>query len=225
MGWGVLALLLTVIPLGIGAAFTPSLFAVQLLVVGNDPWRLRALGALLGAATAFGIALTVLLLGFARLPAPVTGGDPLGAVLKIAAGIALLAIAGYFAWPHPQLEQRVRIDIERRVQSASPAAFFGITFLLSIKDVSSFVLLVPAMHDIGVSDIPWPIKVAITLLVFALALAGLIIPPVLRISTGARGRGLLQRVYDSTMRNQFRIMAVVFGVLAIYLIALGARSW
>ena len=220
-----LALLLTVIPLGIGAAFTPSLFAVQLLVVGDDPWRLRALGAFLGAATAFGIALTVLLLGFAQLPAASSGGDPLGAALKIGAGIALIPIAGYFAWPHPQLEQRVRAGIERRVQSASPVDFFGITFLLSIKDVSSFVLLVPAMHDIGVAGIPWPVKIAVTLLVLALALAGVIIPPVLRVATGRRGRGLLQRVYEGTMRNQFRIMAVVFAVLALYLIAIGVRSW
>ena len=220
-----LALLLTVIPLGIGAAFTPSLFAIQLLIVGGDPWRMRALAAFAGGAIAFGLALALLLLGFAQLPTASTGEDPLGALLRISAAIVLAGIAVWFALPHGDLETRVRSDIERRVQAARPIDFLGLTFLLSIKDVSSFILLVPAMHDIGVAPIPWPAKVGITLLVFALALAGLIVPPVLRVATGRHGRDLLMRIYDSTMRNQFRIMTVVFGVLALFLLVSGIRAW
>ena len=220
-----LALLLTVIPLGIGAAFTPSLFAIQLLIVGGDPWRLRALAAFAGGALAFGIALTLLLLGFARLPTASTGADPLGAALRIGAAVVLAGIAVWFALPHGDLETKVRSGIERHVQAARPVDFFGLTFLLSIKDVSSFILLVPAMHDIGVAPVPWPVKVGITVLVLALSLAGLIIPPVMRTALGPRGRALLMRIYDSTMRNQFRIMAVVFGVLAAYLLVSGIRTW
>ena len=220
-----LALLVTVIPLGIGAAFTPSLFAIQLLIVGGDPWRLRALAAFAGGALAFGIALTLLLLGFARLPTASTGADPLGAALRIGAAVVLAGIAVWFALPHGDLETKVRSGIERHVQAARPVDFFGLTFLLSIKDVSSFILLVPAMHDIGVAPVPWPVKVGITVLVLALSLAGLIIPPVMRTALGPRGRALLMRIYDSTMRNQFRIMAVVFGVLAAYLLVSGIRTW
>lgn len=225
MGWGVLALLLTVIPLGIGAAFTPSLFAIQLLIVGGDPWRLRALAALAGGALAFGLALTLLLLGFARLPTASGGHDPLGGALRIGAAIVLGGIAVWFARPHGDLEAKVRTDIERRVHSASPVDFLGITFVLSIKDVSSFILLVPAMHDIGVAPVPWLAKVGITVLVFALSLSGLLIPPLLRTALGNGGRSLLQRIYEGTMRNQFRIMAVVFAVLAVFLLVSGIRIW
>ena len=52
MGW----LLVQVLPLGIGAAFTPSLVALQILIVGQDPWHRRALAVILGAGSAFGIA-------------------------------------------------------------------------------------------------------------------------------------------------------------------------
>lgn len=220
-----IALLFTVIPLGIGAAFTPSLFALQLLIVGGDPWRTKALAAFLGSAVAFGIALSLLLLGFTQLPKPPAGGDPLGASIKIGAAVVLVAMAVYFAIPHPQMQQRVERDIEHRVATATPIEFFGVTFLLSIKDVSSFVLLIPAIHEIGVADIDWPFKVAITLLVLALALSGLIIPPVLRVVLGHRHSDVLQRIYAFTMRNQFRIMAVVFAVLALFLLMSGLREW
>jgi hypothetical protein len=75
-------LLLDVIPLGIGAAFTPSLFAIQLLIVASDPWKVLALAAFFGAASAFGIAVTILLLGFAQLPTSTGGTDIVDAVLR-----------------------------------------------------------------------------------------------------------------------------------------------
>ncbi len=220
-----LRLLLAVIPLGIGAAFTPSLFAVQLLAVAQEPWVRRALAAFLGAALAFGIALTVLLLGFIQLPTADGGSDPFGAALRIGAGVILAGVAVAFALPHPDMEARVSANVRHRVAGARARDFFGITFLLSIKDVSSFVLLIPALHAIGVADVNWVEKVIATLVLFTLALAGLIIPPIMRIVSGRRHGDVIQRIYAATMRNQFRIMAVVFAVLAVYLVVLGIRAW
>ena len=212
-----ISLLLSVIPLGLGAAFTPSLFALQLLIVGNDPWRLKALGAFLGSAFAFGIAVSMLLLGFAQLPTNPEGTDVLSGILRLAAAMFIGAGAIYFFIPHPQLQLRVRNDVERRVSHARPVEFFGITFLLSIKDFSSFVLIIPAMHDIAVADVPWPYKFGVSGLLFALALSPLLVPPALRSILGTRGKKYLRATYEFTMTHQFTIMGVVFLALTAYL--------
>jgi hypothetical protein len=217
-------LLLSVIPLGIGAAFTPSLFAVQLLVVDNDPWKLRALSAFLGAASAFGIAVTVLLLGFAQLQPSTNSHDVLDGLLRIIAAVALGVFAIYFFIPHPGLEKRVAADIEKRVAKSIPIEFFGITFLFSIKDFSSFVLIVPAMHDIGVADISWLLKLGVTALVFTLALSPLLFPPLMRTALGPTGRALLRKIYTFTMNHQFTIMGVIFSLLTVYLLVSGLNA-
>ena len=210
-------LLFTVIPLGIGAAFTPSLFALQLLIVGNDPWGAKALGAFLGSAFAFGIAVSMLLLGFAQLPTSQGGPDVLSGILRLVAALLIGAGAIYFFIPHPQLQLRVRQNIEQRVTHARPIEFFGITFLLSIKDFSSFILLIPAMHDIAVANVPWPFKFGFSGLLFALALSPLIVPPAMRSILGSRGKRYLRSTYEFTMNRQFTIMGVVFMALTIYL--------
>jgi hypothetical protein len=217
-------LLLNVIPLGIGAAFTPSLFAVQLLIVANDPWKVRALAAFLGAASAFGIAVTLLLLGFAKLHTSTGGPDELDGLLRLLASAVLGAFTIYFFLPHPGLEKRVATDIENRVAKALPIEFFGITFLLSIKDLSSFVLLVPAMHDIGVADISWPLKLGVTALVFILALSPLLAPPLMRSALGSRGKASINRLYTFTMNHQLTIMGVIFSLFTFYLLISGLNA-
>ncbi|MSW94852.1 MAG: hypothetical protein F2806_07960, partial [Actinobacteria bacterium] len=47
--------LLYVIPLGIGAACTPSLFALSILVTGQEQWRKRATALAAGSALAFSL--------------------------------------------------------------------------------------------------------------------------------------------------------------------------
>jgi len=217
-------LLFDVIPLGIGAAFTPSLFAIQLLIVANDPWKVRALAAFFGAASAFGIAVAILLLGFARLPTSTGGNGIVDGVLRLIAAIVLGAFAVYFFLPHPGLEKRVTTDVEDRVAKSSSVEFFGITFLLSIKNFSSFILIIPAMHDIGVAEISWPLKVAVTAIVFTLALSPLLIPPLMRTALGKPGKSMLRKVYTFTMSHQFTIMGVIFGLLTFYLMITGLSA-
>jgi hypothetical protein len=217
-------LLLNVIPLGIGAAFTPSLFAIQLLIVSNDPWKVRALAAFLGAASAFGIAVTILLLGFAQLHTSTDTPDVLDGFLRILAAIALGGLTIYFFLPHPGLEKRVAAGIEKQVAKSSSIEFFGITFLLSIKDFSSFVLIVPAMHDIGVADISWPLKLGVTALVFVLALSPLLLPPLMRTGLGTPGKELLKKIYTFTMNHQFTIMGSIFSLLTVYLLVSGLNA-
>jgi hypothetical protein len=217
-------LLLRVLPLALGAAITPSLFAVQLLIVSNDPWRARALAAFLGSACAFGIAVTVLLLGFAQLPVSGGGTDSLDGVIRLIAAVLFGAATIYFFVPHPGIQSKVQASIERRVTRAKAIDFFGITFVLSIKDFSSFILIVAAMHDIAVASVDWPYKAVVILLVFSMALSTVIIPPLMRTTLGTPGKTLLTRIYTLTMEHQFFVMGLVFATLTIYLTLSGIRA-
>jgi hypothetical protein len=217
-------LLSKVVPLGIGAAFTPSLLALQILVVSGDPWRRRSLAVAAGAGSAFGIVGLLALLGFAQLPtdtASAGGGDIIGGLIRLAAAGILAGVTVFMFWPHPVLQKRVEAGISARAARASLVAFFVMPFLLSIKDVSSFVLLIPAMHDIAVSPAALFDRVIALAVLYALALIGVLAPPAARLALGHRAERPMQAIYRFTMDNQFRIVGVVALVMTAYLVVSG----
>ena len=214
-------LLVQILPLGIGAALTPSLLALQILTTGTSPWRAKATAVLLGASSAFAIAMMALLVGFAQLPARAPGRNVTAGVVWCVAGLLLVAIAVWLSWPHPHLAERLERSISQRVDRASVRTFFVLAFALSVKDVSSFVLLVPAIHDIAVAPLLWPEQALAVVLVLMLALSPVIVPPVVRMVGGHRADRALDDVYRFTMTHQLQIGAVVATVFAVYLLAIG----
>jgi len=218
-------LLSKVVPLGIGAAFTPSLLALQILVVSGDPWRRRSLAVAAGAGSAFGIVGVLSLLGFAQLPtqsASADGGDVIGGVIRLGAALAMAVVTAFMFWPHPVLQKQVEAGINARVARASLIAFFVMPFLLSIKDVSSFVLLIPALHDIAVSPEDLFGRFFALTALYGLALSGVLAPPAARLLLGDRADRPMQAIYRFTMDNQFRIVGVVALIMTIYLAISGA---
>lgn len=217
-------LLTRVVPLGIGAAFTPSLLALQILIVSGDPWRRRALAVALGSGLAFGIVGLLVFLGFAQLPvrsAAPSSPDVVGGVLRLGAAAALTGASVYLLWPHPALQRRVEAGITARAAKASVLVFFAMAFLLSIKDISSFVMLVPALHDIAVAPVSALARAVALVVLYALALLGVLAPPAVRLVLGHRANGALHAIYRFTMDNQFRIVGVVAVLMTVYLLATG----
>lgn len=217
-------LLARVVPLGIGAAFTPSLVALQILIVSGEPWRRRALAVALGSGLAFGIVGLLVFLGFAQLPvrsaAPSTP-DVVGGLIRLGAAAVLAGASVYLFWPHPSLQKRVEAGIKARAARASVTVFFMMAFLLSIKDISSFVMLIPALHDIAVSPVSLLARIIALVVLYALALFGVLAPPAARLILGHRADGAMQGIYRFTMDNQFRIVGVVALVMMIYLVITG----
>lgn len=213
-----------VVPLGIGAAFTPSLLALQILIVSGDPWRRRALAVAVGSGLAFGIVGVLFFLGFAQLPVASTSPrspDVIGGFIRLAAAGVLAIASVYLFWPHPALQARVESGIKARSARASLLVFFMMAFLLSIKDISFFVLLIPALHDIAVAPVSIPVRVVALAVLYALALFGVLAPPAARLLLGHRVNGALQAIYRFTMDNQFRIVGVVSAVMTMYLLVTG----
>ena len=219
---GLLGLAGQTIVLGIAAAFTPTLLALQVLIVAGDPWRRRAGAVAVGGSSAFILVGALLLLGFAQLPTvPLGAASTTGAVLWIVAGVVLLVTAVVLLRPHPHMEEKVDADIRGYLARASTWVFFGIAFALSIKDVSSFVVLAPALHDIAVAPEDVLVKGALVVLLYALALSPVLAPPAFRLLFGHRADEGLRRVYTFTMAHQFQIVGSMAAVVGVFLLANG----
>lgn len=217
-------LLIRVIPLAIGAAFTPSLFGLQLMASATPHWVSRTVATFSGAALAFAIALTVLLLGFTSLPVASSDRSPLDGALWLIVGIMLGASATWLFMPHPELTQKSEQRLAAGVQKAGPWTFFGISFALSIKDVTSFALLIPAMHDIARSGVDLWFKIPTAILVYLIALIGVVLPPLWRMIRGDKAEAVLLKMFHFTMKHQFRILGVVAVFFAIYCIVIAVSS-
>lgn len=219
---GFLGLLGQSVLLGIGAAFTPSLLALQLLIVSGDPWRRRSLAVAVGGSSAFILVGAMLWCGFASLPTDGVGTvSAFGAWLRIVAGGGLIVAAVILMRPHPELQRRVEADIHARVARASTWVFLGVAFALSIKDVSSFVVLAPALHDIAVADINVMEQAMLIVVLYAFALSPVLAPPAVRLVFGHRADRFFQSVYRYTMDHQFALMGAMCALIGAYLAVSG----
>jgi hypothetical protein len=213
--------LLYVIPLGIGAAFTPSLLALSILVTGQEQWRKRATALAAGCALAFGLFGVLIIFGFRKLPLPeVDGSDWFGALVRLLVAAVLAVSAVYLFVPHQRVQQRVEARIQSYVQNSSLMMMFAIAFLLSIKDVSSFVMLVPALHDIAVCPNVFEAGLALVVL-YSLALSPVLVPIAVRLFFDKGSQDPMQKLYRFTMDHQFQIVGFVAVILSAYLAVTG----
>lgn len=221
-----LDLMLTVIPLGIAAAFTPMLLGLQILIVSRpEPWGRQALAFGLGGFAAFALVGALFLSGFASLRPLLelrqAAGAWTGAGLRLVIGVGLLLGSIYFFRPHPARQKEIEAGLRRYLQDGSSRMFFLLAFALSIKDVSSFAVLLPALHDIVFSGLGPAREVAALLVLAMLALLPLWIPPFLARLAGPTGRLFLHRLFQFTMRHQLQLVGAMMLVAGIYLLATG----
>lgn len=218
-----LELLVGVIPLGIAAGITPALIAMQLLVVAEGVhWIRRAVWVIIANAIAFAIVISLVLLGFAQLPDAGTGHHgPLDAWIRMVAGGILLLASIWFFIPHAELAARARTSLERRLDHASTWVFFALAFYFAITDVSSYVVLLPAIHDVTSSDLPTAERAVVMVVLLILALQSTMLPPLVRLVGGAHVVPRLQVAYAWVMRNQFPIVGTVCALVGVFLIITG----
>jgi len=215
-------LLIKVVPLAMGAAFTPSLFALQILTTSSTRWRSLSLAFALGSASAFLLACSVLFFGFEQLPHNVTPRpDIVGGIIWCLAAVVLLGAAVWLFWPHGELTKTVEATLTARIDRANIWTFFGVAFVLSVKDVTSFALIVPALHATATADVNLLMQLLTATFVFALALIPVILPPLWRTLMPRNATRDLAVIYRFTMDNQFRIVGVVAVLFCIYCTVMG----
>jgi len=221
LGGEELSLLVRVVPLAIGAAFTPSLFAIQVLTTAGPHWVSRSLAVALGSASAFFIACSLLFFGFTQLPHhQASEPNPVGGVIWMLAAAVLLGAAIWLFWPHLQLAQAVEKNLTQKIERARWYTFFGVAFALSIKDITSFALIVPALHETASSGLGFLFQLGTCLIVFALALFPVLLPPLWRALRGKAANRDLGAIYRVTMDHQFSIVGVIATLFCLYCLAM-----
>lgn len=213
--------MLEVIPLGIAAAITPGLIALQIIVVSGPKWGVRALAVFAANALAFAIVAAVLLLGLAQLPDAGTDKHDAYPVIRIIAAIILFLCALFFLLPHPRLLAKSKAALQGVEGRAKPWEFAALAFYFSITDLSSFAVMAPAMHDVTVSSAALIIQGFFILLFFVFALMATWTPPVLRVVLGSRAVRVLNGIYSFVINRQFQILAAMCAGFGIYLLITG----
>jgi hypothetical protein len=217
--------MLEVIPLGIAAAITPGLIALQIIVVSGPKWGRRALAVFVANALAFAIVGALLLLGLAQLPDAGTGRHDLAyPTIRLIAAAILFLTAVFFVIPHPRLLAKSQAALKGVEGKAKPWEFAVLAFYFSITDVSSFAVMAPALHDVTVSSADLIVRVFFVALFFVLALMATWTPPVIRVLLRSRAERVLSPVYSFVMDRQFQILAVMCAVFGIYLLATGLAA-
>lgn len=211
-------LLATIIPLGLAAAIRPSLFAAQLLVVGQPSWGARARALAVGAALPLVVFGVLVFAGFNQLPKlPIGELNILGVSIRTVIGMLLLIGSIWLLRSHPALEQKSANFLKQKVDHGTPRDFFALGLLLNGKSLTSYALLLPALHDIAAVDVPlWEQGLGLALL-YVLAFSTLWLPMVLAVISGHRGGAELARLSDFVIRRNFTILGVMALVVGLYL--------
>jgi threonine/homoserine/homoserine lactone efflux protein len=210
------SLLAIVVPLALGAAFTPTIIGVQLVTLSGAVRSLARAWALAGGCTVVLLGVSALALAVAGISNALDDPSPAGGVVKLAAALLLASLG---------------VRSLRRRAGAEPAApadtpeqphlsrSFAIGAGLMATNFSSLVLYFPAMHAIGISDAGTGAQVVAFGLAFAIALLPAWGPPVLVEALGDRARRPLDRLSRFFTDHRRAIAATLcFGFAALLLV-------
>lgn len=211
-------LLATIIPLGLAAAVRPGLFALQLLIVGQSRWWSKARAFAVGAAVPLILFGVLVSLGFNQLPTPQPGElDILGISLRTIIGLVFLLAAIWLLISHPTLEQKSADYLKDKAAHSSPRDFFFLGLVMNGKSLTSYALLLPALHDVATYRVGVVVQLLALVLLYVLVFTTLWLPVLLAFVLGRRGSGALARVSDYVLKHNFTILGVMFLLVGLYL--------
>lgn len=211
-----------VLPLAVGAAFTPTLFGLQMVVVSGPQRRARSVAVILGATGVFAVIFALGLLGLGQLPDANTGSaGPHESVVELLAGAVLIGLSVWLLLARPRLGGQAGQRLRGYTEHASPTAFAALAAYMSVTDVSSIVILIPALHLVTVSTEPlWADAFVVTFL-FVCVLLPVWLPPLALRVGGERAATVLNRMHAALMRNEVRVMGGLTAVIGLVLLYWG----
>jgi hypothetical protein len=89
---------------------------------------------------------------------------------------------------------------------------------MGISDLSSFIVLLPGLHDVTSSDANLPTKAICLTILLLLALLGTGGPLIVRLALGSRVAPALDRTYHWVMANNLRIVGLMLLGIGGYLL-------
>lgn len=208
-------LLLQVLPLAIGAALSPSVLLVQILVLASGPKGLARAWAL-----AVGLTAALVLLGFvgytllSMLPDVNIGRPsvPLAAG-EIVAGLVLLAVA-LVTHRRPPRDDDHHSSTGSRFAQMSPWVLVPVGFFWQFTELNTLALYLPAIHIITNAAAADVTKILALVLVVVVTSSSWLLPPLAVTLRGDRAQRRLAALHGWLNHNERRItigVCVVFG--------------
>ena len=189
------SLLAIVVPLGLGAAISPTLFALEVLVLSGRRHPVARAWALAGGAAATLIAFSVLGLTLLQnLHAGRHHRSPADATVDLAAGVLLALLAARALHPRKTAAESHHDRTQRRLADAPTILFVGVGGLGMLVNFSTLLLFLPALHEISRSSVSLAGKGAAWLVLLVITLLPVLIPVTLVVMLGRRASSLLERL-------------------------------
>jgi hypothetical protein len=215
-------LLAKVLPLAIGAAVSPTILIVVLLVLGSPAHpRARGVAYAAGAITVLLVLTAISLVFLRRSVVGHPASDPIYGWIDIGFGVlmALVGVRALLTTPKPKSRPTEGADASPRL-----GRFYGLGLAMMVSNFSTLVLFVPAMKDVAVASVGVGAKAAVVVLALAIASVLAWAPVVMDlIAPNAAGR-VLSPLNAFMTRHERAVTVTVCFVFTIVLIAKGARA-
>jgi hypothetical protein len=217
------ALLVSVLPLAVGAAISPTLLALQLLVLTGPAKPLPRAWAL-AAGSALALAVFALL-GLTVLnhlhPAEHDHHSVRGAVVMFGAAtlLAALAVRSLRHRPMPADEHTSRTA--RLLKTAPTYWFVGAGAIGMVLNFSTLVLFLPALHEITRSTATLLARAIAFSLLFVITLSPVLVPVGLVSILGDRATPALEATHTFVTKHSRQIGIAIESVFAVYLVVRG----
>lgn len=218
-----------VLPLALGAAVSPALLTLVLLMLaGRHQPVPRSWAYVLGVALVVVVLVGLGLAFLGRLPDHATGAEsPAQAWGKVAAGaaLALLGVRGLLPQGSPSEAHLRRVQARQsKLAAAGLGTFVAVGVVAMLLNFSSIVLMLPALHDISVSDSDVATKAAVTTFLALMVLVPAVVPVLLVTLLGHRSDAVLARLNAFTTAHQRQINAGICFVFAALLLGGGIKG-
>lgn len=211
--------------MAIGAMVTPTLFALQVLVVSGPKWQPRARAVVIGTAGVFAVYFALILGGMSQLPDAGSGTKThTEYVIEFVSGVLVVAVSVWMLRPHQSANEKMKQKVESYTTKASPAVYAGIAAYMSVTDFSTLALMLPALHDVTSSATHIYFKAIIVAFVFVSVLVPVLGPPAAVRLRGQQALDRLHRLYEWLMSHQMQVMGAVMAFIGVILLWRGARG-
>jgi len=212
------SLLAIVVPLALGAAISPTLFALEVLVLSGRHHPIARAWALAGGAAAILIAFSALGLTLLRNLHSGHHHSSADASIDLAAGVLLTLLAARSLHPRKTAAESHHDRTQSHLADMPTILFVGVGALGMLVNFSTLMLFLPALHEISRSSVSLAGKGTAWLILVVITLLPVLLPVTLVVILGSRANSWLDRLNTFVGSHSRQITITVEVLFAVVLI-------
>lgn len=202
--------------LALGAAVSPGLFAIVLLILASDDRpRARAWFYLLGVGTVIVLSTFVGIVGVRRAQEALTGVPlPLSVAVRVAATMALLVLGWRTLRPTTPGSPAQHPGLETRLRTARPPIFYILGVATMLTNWSTLLLYLGALEVVNASATSTAVRGFASCVVFLITVGPLLLPVVAVTLLGHRSERILARLGQVVGRHANQLISAIYFLIA-----------